>query len=150
MALSVPLSRFTSRVGGGSAFFVRHRLHFMRITHFITIVVAALAATFAVSCSKSSSPIPDVSFQGYTVESNGVRRAVFEFKNPSQSPIACQLHFQSEDSIKPGIVTIPAGGSVTDKIYIEHSNPTALSVTVVQLVPVHQFSVPIPNTAPTP
>ena len=25
MALSVPLSRFTSRVGGGSAFFVRHR-----------------------------------------------------------------------------------------------------------------------------
>ena len=24
MALSVPLSRFTSRVGGGSAFFVRH------------------------------------------------------------------------------------------------------------------------------
>src|ERR1039458_8992990 len=25
LALSVPLSRFTSRVGGGSAFFVRHR-----------------------------------------------------------------------------------------------------------------------------
>ena len=27
MALSVPLSRFTSRVGGGSAFFVRRREH---------------------------------------------------------------------------------------------------------------------------
>ena len=27
LALSVPLSRFTSRVGGGSAFFVRHRGH---------------------------------------------------------------------------------------------------------------------------
>ena len=26
MALAVPLSRFTSRVGGGSAFFVRHRM----------------------------------------------------------------------------------------------------------------------------
>ena len=25
MALAVPLSRFTSRVGGGSAFFVRHQ-----------------------------------------------------------------------------------------------------------------------------
>jgi hypothetical protein len=25
LALSVPLSRFTSRVGGGSAFFVRHQ-----------------------------------------------------------------------------------------------------------------------------
>ena len=30
MALSVPLSRFTSRVGGGSAFYVR-RLHVMQI-----------------------------------------------------------------------------------------------------------------------
>jgi len=27
LALAVPLSRFTSRVGGGSAFFVRHRGH---------------------------------------------------------------------------------------------------------------------------
>ena len=30
MALSVPLSRFTSRVGGGSAFFVRHHAHVMK------------------------------------------------------------------------------------------------------------------------
>ena len=27
MALSVPLSRFTSQVGGGSAFFVRNQAH---------------------------------------------------------------------------------------------------------------------------
>ena len=27
MALAVPLSRFTPRVGGGSAFYVRHRRH---------------------------------------------------------------------------------------------------------------------------
>src|SRR5208283_4901169 len=31
LALSVPLSRFTSRVGGGSAFYVRHRLTVMDI-----------------------------------------------------------------------------------------------------------------------
>src|ERR1035441_7431954 len=30
LALSVPLSRFTSRVGGGSAFFVRHHLRAMK------------------------------------------------------------------------------------------------------------------------
>ena len=30
MALSVPLSRFTSRVGGGSAFFVRHHHTLMK------------------------------------------------------------------------------------------------------------------------
>ena len=31
MALAVPLSRFTSRVGGGSAFFVRPLRDFMRV-----------------------------------------------------------------------------------------------------------------------
>src|ERR1035441_1842685 len=30
LALAVPLSRFTSRVGGGSAFFVRHHLRAMK------------------------------------------------------------------------------------------------------------------------
>jgi ascorbate-specific PTS system EIIC-type component UlaA len=32
MALSVPLSRFTLRVGGGSAFYVRQHTHAMKIT----------------------------------------------------------------------------------------------------------------------
>jgi len=36
LALSVPLSRFTSRVGGGSAFFVRPHYTFMKITRFKT------------------------------------------------------------------------------------------------------------------
>jgi hypothetical protein len=35
MARSVPLSRFTSRVGGGSAFFVRHREHENVASHFV-------------------------------------------------------------------------------------------------------------------
>jgi hypothetical protein len=53
LALAVPLSRFTSRVGGGSAFYVRHRPHFMRIPHII--ITAALTAVFVVGCSKSPS-----------------------------------------------------------------------------------------------
>jgi len=52
LVIAVPLSRFTSRVGGGSAFFVRHRSHFMRIPHFIIIGIAA-GAMFVVGCSKS-------------------------------------------------------------------------------------------------
>ena len=40
MALSVPLSRFTSRVGGGSAFFVRQHSHAMKIyTSFFVIAL---------------------------------------------------------------------------------------------------------------
>ena len=39
MALSVPLSRFTSQVGGGSAFFVRHHFTHMKTSHIFGLVV---------------------------------------------------------------------------------------------------------------
>ena len=38
MALSVPLSRFTSQVGGGSAFFVRRLRAFMKTSRIILII----------------------------------------------------------------------------------------------------------------
>ena len=43
MALSVPLSRFTSQVGGGSAFFVRHHYTLMKCT--ITFIFLSLLLT---------------------------------------------------------------------------------------------------------
>ena len=49
MALSVPLSRFTSRVGGGSAFFVRHHDTFMKYT----IAILALSI-FLTACGHRS------------------------------------------------------------------------------------------------
>ena len=43
MALSVPLSRFTSRVGGGSAFYVRPQLYVrFGVTHITMKKIAAL------------------------------------------------------------------------------------------------------------
>ena len=47
MALSVPLSRFTSRVGGGSAFFVRaHMKAVVIITSFCLLAVLALGQVY--------------------------------------------------------------------------------------------------------
>ena len=40
MALAVPLSRFTSRVGGGSAFYVRH--HYTLMKHMVTLFALSL------------------------------------------------------------------------------------------------------------
>ena len=54
MALSVPLSRFTSRVGGGSAFFVRPHYTFMKIT--IQILSLALVVGFISGCSTTTVP----------------------------------------------------------------------------------------------
>jgi len=53
LALSVPLSRFPSRVGGGSAFFVRQTT---RMKHFITILLLSFTV-FLAGCSK-----PDVKY----------------------------------------------------------------------------------------
>ena len=41
MALAVPLSRFTSRVGGGSAFFVRHLMCIVDISNYTASVVVS-------------------------------------------------------------------------------------------------------------
>jgi len=55
LALAVPLSRFTPRVGGGSAFFVRHHSRFMK-----TLPIFLLLALLG--CSRSE-PRPDKNLQ---------------------------------------------------------------------------------------
>ena len=67
MALAVPLSRFTSRVGGGSAFFVRPKLHAIdgvehftmkkQITGFILGVLFGGVAIFTIAAD-SHRPAP--------------------------------------------------------------------------------------------
>ena len=48
MALAVPLSRFTSRIGGGSAFFVRPHYAFMKPSRAIALVALGLLIGFFV------------------------------------------------------------------------------------------------------
>jgi hypothetical protein len=47
LALSVPLSRFTSRVGGGSAFYVRPLAHAMKLSRPFWIVIVGAAMCLA-------------------------------------------------------------------------------------------------------
>jgi hypothetical protein len=54
LALSVPLSRFTSLVGGGSAFYVRHRPRFMK--NRTPLIVTALLVSLFTGCSKHPQP----------------------------------------------------------------------------------------------
>ena len=66
MALAVPLSRFTSQVGGGSAFFVRHRGHALSFMSYIVDDIAEseriedLASAFRAACRIGSQEIHDV------------------------------------------------------------------------------------------
>ena len=53
MARLVPLSRFTSQVGGGSAFYVRHHSHFMK--YHTPLITAALFVSLISGCSKHPS-----------------------------------------------------------------------------------------------
>ena len=102
-------------------------------------LVAALMATFVVGCSKSS-PNPVISFRGYEVSTEGMRQATFEFKNPSQSVMVCQVQVQPG---RPGnIIDIQAGGSRT--MSVRQTNATSFSVTVMRLVPVRKITMPIP------
>ena len=99
-------------------------------------------AVFVIGCSKSS-PNPIVSFEGYKTGSDGMTRATFEFRNPSQSPIICRVQIQPGDSSSGDVTTISAGGSSTYSIFVKNTNSAALSVTVLRMVPGHQFLVPM-------
>src|ERR1039457_1954229 len=123
-----------SLVGRGSAFYVRHRSHFMRISHFIIINVTALVALFAVGCSKSSSP-PTITFEGDKIESGGTTDARFYNSNPNQSPIVCQLEVQPRDpSSGSSDFVIPARGSLDAGLYVSNTNALSLNVTVFRTV----------------
>jgi hypothetical protein len=111
--------------------------------HFILVSVAVLVGMFAVGCSKSV-PDPKVRFLGYQAGIDGSTQATFEFRNPSQSLMICQVKIQPSDPGTENIISIPAGGRSTDTMYVKQTNSVALSVTVMRLVPVHQFTVPMP------
>jgi hypothetical protein len=61
LALAVPLSRFTSQVGGGSAFFVRRHYTIMKTSPFIAMLVClgvlACQPSFAQETNKTSAGI---------------------------------------------------------------------------------------------
>jgi hypothetical protein len=119
----------------------------MRISHFIIINATALAALFAVGCSKSSSPIPTVTFQGYTVGSRGNQtwnQGTFEFRNPGKSPMVCQVQIQPDKSDGMMVIFIPPNGrQFKFTIPVEQTNAATLSVTVMRMTPVHQIIVPM-------
>ena len=113
----------------------------MHISRFIIGYALALVALFAVGCSKKV-PDPIVSFKGYTVRSGGVTQATFEFKNPSQSMMACLLETPTSDSSM--ILAIKAGCYTTATINVTDTNLAFLRVTVMRLTPTHKFTESIP------
>jgi len=77
LALSVPLSRSTLRVGGGSAFFVRHHSRMIRIITFLGF------ALLAVGCSSGSGKyepvVTDIQSGALVIHTNGAVRLSGKF-----------------------------------------------------------------------
>jgi hypothetical protein len=113
----------------------------MRVSHFIIINVVALVAMFTIGCSKSI-PNPVVRFQGYEVRHGGQIQANFEIKNPSQYMMACLLQIPTTDSHM--IAGIWPRGSSSIALNVTQTNALSLSVTVMRLTPVRQFTVTTP------
>jgi hypothetical protein len=104
LALSVPLSRFTPRIGGGSAFYVRHRSrvriceqhcqHIDMNINTITIQLAAiLAASLLIGCSHHSASPPTGSWSADSGETLALQKdGTFTLKNlPPNKKTGAQL-----------------------------------------------------------
>ena len=133
---------------------VRHRQYFMSKRHLITISVAVLTATLAISCSKAptSTEIPHIGFVRYQEWVAGQKLASFTAKNPTKSLIVCKVRVESDDDSKAQVISIPAGGSAGFVVIVRTNGEPRLSVKVVRLVAVHEFTVPMPDkfTVPMP
>jgi hypothetical protein len=116
--------------------------------------VAVLTAIFVVGCSKSSvsTQIPHISFVGYADFVAGQKLAYFTAKNPTQYLIVCKVQAETGDESKAQVISIPARGSAGFAVIVRTNTEPNLSVKVVRLVTVHEFTVPMPNrfTVPMP
>jgi len=71
LALSVPLSRFTSRVGGGSAFYVRPLEHAMLMRTFLPTLIAAVSISSMTLIAQTNAPTKGTLVLGIlTIESS--------------------------------------------------------------------------------
>jgi hypothetical protein len=111
--------------------------------------VAVLTATLAISCSKAptSTEIPHISFVRYQEFVAGQKLASFTAKNPTKSLIVCKVQVETGDDSKAQVISIPAGGSAGFVVIVRTNAEPRLSVKVMRLITVHEFTVPMPNTA---
>jgi len=91
-----------------------------------------------IGCSKKTSPMPTVSFQGY-----GANGATFTFGNPGKVPIICQIQIQPIDGGGSDMIMIPVGASTTETMSVRQTNGVSLAVTIMRVTPVRQFTVPM-------
>ena len=91
MALAVPLSRFTPRVGGGSAFYVRPLDHAMRFR-----LTYLIAVTFLVGCASSTKTGP---LQSYSWSESLMSREIhLSAKQPTDADSKIRLVSIADDS----------------------------------------------------
>ena len=118
MALAVPLSRFTPRVGGGSAFFVRHHSRMSRTTKILICSVCLVAAVvivlpFLAHHTRQSNKIPRCHDNLRRIELAKFNWAGNEAKTTNDTPTWDDLRLYFPDSWSNGIPVCPAGGTYT-------------------------------------
>ena len=134
MALSVPLSRFTPRVGGGSAFFVRriHTITIMRDYYIININKTLTSNREAILDLKeqlfnytSSSPTSDITF--LTLEDFDVpilkvfstERDIVFLTEPCKGAVSKETHIPHGSPFRTKIATRPRVSDTEQRILTE-------------------------------
>jgi hypothetical protein len=121
----------------------------MHLRHFINLNLVALLVILAVGCSKKTAT-PHISFIRYESHNGGPQLAWFKAQNPNQSLLVCKVQSEPGDDRNARIIDIPARGSVTFFVIVQTNTAPDLSVKVLRLVTVHEFTVLMPDTFPAP
>ena len=107
MALAVPLSRFTSRVGGGSTFFVRPLHTFMILSEFISKSLQDIMAALDEVEKKS----PGTIIRRFTATPEFVKMGVTQFQTV-EFEVMVRADEKSGSEAKLNVVAAIVGGNV--------------------------------------
>ncbi len=88
---------------------------------------------------------PKVTFIGCDGVDGGTKRLYFKAENAGQSEMICRLRVEQRSGSETSMFSIPAGGSNEFSFFVRPDGPPKIKAEVMRLVPVSEFTVPLPN-----
>jgi Thioredoxin-like len=90
-------------------------------------------------------PNPNVTFVRIVTLGGGLKEAQFEAHNSSRSEIVCKVEVEQRAGGSSQVFSIPPDGSTPFSFFVRPGDKPEIKAEVMQLVPVSQFKVPIPD-----
>lgn len=101
----------------------------------------------AVGSAIGFAPNPKVTLVGVDGPDGGLKRAYFKAENSGPSEIICRVRVEQRGGNETVNFSVPAEGATPFSFFVRPEDAPKITAEVLRLVPVSQFTVPLPDAA---